>query len=504
MNKLILSAFALSLMTISLCLHAQTEGIDDFLGLETEIMPELKGPQKFTSENLHSNESWKVTTEETVVDLPNPSKGQNYSIIPWTGQDPIEFLSIDRWLAEREIKDKTPDWMIRMRASGHSELVGKVLQCRGKCYIYRGSNRAKVQHLSQVVEGDELVTEVDSVAWVYLMDGSLARLAPQSSMAFQEINFSPKEIFLLTRLNQGHVHWSARLKTPHPEDTSPETDSLSLPLLIRQANREHFDRRIFQSQNDSMRVSEVYNLDETSHNQQVLELNAQRESNNSQVNFISRIMTVTPNMTIISKDVSFDLSYVPGGKGHFKKRATQIGEEFSLFLRGYTNTDSHVIGSTEWHQVEANGRTYSVISEIPAPLQVLELLTKRIKTFELGREIWLKEFTIPVMAEISKPEVLARNHGYTAWGEELSQRQEFLKEYTRRIETTHLRSLENLLAKIESNGQPVIRELTLEHYKASVNHYLLGLKSRYDRKNMRVRDMNNLQYYVWILRNGKF
>lgn len=504
MNKLIWSAFALSLIIPISSVFAQTEAIDDFLGLETEIMPDLKGTQKFTPEDLHTSESWKVTPLKTIVDLPSPSKGQGYSIIQWSTQDPYDFLSINKWLVDREIKDKTPDWMIRLRSASHAELVGKILQCSGTCYVYRGSNRAKVQHLSQVLEGDELVTEKDSVAWFYTMDGSIGRLAPMSSIAFQEINISPKEIFILTRLNQGHLYWGARSRTALTLDTSPETDPQSIPLLVKEANREHFERLIYNTKNDEQRVYDVTNLEEGSHTAQNDEINKQREANNQKLIYSSRIMTVTPNMSIVSKDVSFDLSYMPGGKSYFKKRSTDVDSEFSLYLRGYSNSDSHVIGSTDWHQVEVNGRGYSSISDVPAPLQVLELLTKRIKTFELAREKWITEFTLPVIADISNPVVLAKNHGYTAWGDELAERQEFLKEYTRRIETTHLRSLENLLSKIEANGKSVDRELTLDHYKSSVNPYLLGLKSRYDRKQMRVKEMNDLQYYVWILRNGKF
>jgi hypothetical protein len=50
----------------------------------------------------------------------------------------------------------------------------------------------------------------------------------------------------------------------------------------------------------------------------------------------------------------------------------------------------------------------------------------------------------------------------------------------------------------------VKKELSEDNYRASLNHYLLGLKSRYDGKKMRVREMNDLQYYVWILKNGKW
>jgi hypothetical protein len=51
--------------------------------------------------------------------------------------------------------------------------------------------------------------------------------------------------------------------------------------------------------------------------------------------------------------------------------------------------------------------------------------------------------------------LLARDFGYSLWGDEMSRRFDFLVEYTRRIETTNLRSLENLLVKLENTGGKV-------------------------------------------------
>jgi hypothetical protein len=89
------------------------------------------------------------------------------------------------------------------------------------------------------------------------------------------------------------------------------------------------------------------------------------------------------------------------------------------------------------------------------------------------------------------------------WGTDIQQRQNFLLEYTRRMETTNLKSMENLLAKLETNGEFNQKEMDDGHYQAALNSYLLQLKKRYINKRMQVREMNDLQYYVWILRNGK-
>ena len=135
---------------------------------------------------------------------------------------------------------------------------------------------------------------------------------------------------------------------------------------------------------------------------------------------------------------------------------------------------------------------------------MLELLTKRIKTIELAREIWVRDFTLPLIHLLSNPEKMAHQFGYTVWNENLSERIKFLSEYTRRVETTNLKSIQNLITRMEESGKKISVDISEEHYRKSLNHYLLGLKSRYDNKKMRVREMNDVQYYVWILRNGKF
>jgi hypothetical protein len=566
MKKLIWSAFAMSLIVLSPQVFAQTEVVDDFLGLEVEpspiaeiqgkivtpeiqdapkrktapvrapikriepkviakeiapdpeipdeflgmememeldVLPVLKGEQKFTTPELHESD-WKVTEASAEIDLTEPNKGQGHSIIPWSTQDPEDWLSINTWLLERDIKDKNPEWKIRLRQADLKELAGKILQCKGECEVYRGSNKARVQHLSRILEGDEIRVGKDSMAWIFMMDGSLMRLSSDTSVSINEINFGKSELFILARLNHGHIFWHPRSKKEYPLELSPETDSLALPLRVRESNQQFFERSIFQEQKDDGHLAEIIELDDRAIRQQIKSINSLKEATNPQMTLGTRVMIVTPNSTIVSKEVSFDYYFLSGGKSYFKKRNSEAGEEFSLYLRGYTDTLVNPISETVWHEVEANGRSFSQLSDAPGPLQVVELLTKRIKTVELAREIWTKEFTVPMMAIRSNPEQLAREFGYTSWGDELEKRFAFLVEYTRRIETTNLRSIENLLVKLEGKGQLIKRELSDDQYRASLNHYLLGLKSRYDKKKMRVREMNDLQYYVWILKNGKF
>lgn len=493
---------------MSLCLNTlpvhSVSSANDFLGLETELMPELKGHQKFSPQKLHQDTSWNVEESQVEVDSTQPLRGQSYSLIPWDTQNPEDFLSIKNWIIDRGLKDKTSDWKVRLRNNRHAELVGKVLQCRGLCEVYRGTMKARVQHLSQIKEGDEFVTGPDSIAWVYLMDGTLVRIAPSTNLSFLEINWSPKEVMHVARVHQGNIYWHIRDLADYKMDTNPETDAISLPLLVREANQGFFEREIFTKQNEFERAAEALRLEDTAIVAQVKMLNEMKAKNNSTQTMSTKVMMVAPNGSVLARNTSFDLFHYPGGKSYFKKRYHREEHEFNIELRGYSGDTLKSISDYDWNEIAPNGRSYTKVENVTGQFDITELITKRVKTIELAREIWFDKFTTPVMSDLLKPKELAINHGYTIWDKEKDYdlRFQFLVEYTRRMETTNLKSMENLLTKV-GDGAFSQKDISDTHYVASLNYYLRNLKTRYTDKNMQVREMNDLQYYIWILRNGK-
>lgn len=506
MKRLIWSAFALSLTLLPSVSFTQTESIDDFLGLESEVLPDLEGPQRFTPTELHESPDWKVEEKNVVLDK-EPLKGQGHSIIPWKGIDPEGFLNIEYWLSDRALKDVTPDWKIRLRDQRHAELMGKVLKCVGTCPVFRGSEKANVEHLSRILEGDEFRTDKDSFAWIYLMDGTLIRLGAESSVSFHEMLVSPKEIFYVFRLNFGHVYWHPRTTSEVAAEFKPETDSVFLPLMLREANLESFERKRFSKQSDREHLSEVMELKDLAIQDQVARLNELKKKNNETIeksnkkDVATRVMMIAPNVTVTADKLSFNMIHVTGGKTWFRKTS---GEgTMQVELRGYVKTTTTLDKVDAWQEVEPNGRILGVAAA-SGLIDVAELLTKRIQTIELAREMWIEKYTLPILADIDQQKRLGIEHGYRLWEEgDLKKRQEFLSEYTRRVETTNLRSVENYLVRLEEAGEAPRRELGADLYQKALNHYLLGLKTRYTQKKMRVREMNELEYYVWLLRNGK-
>ncbi len=507
MKRLIWSAFALSLTLIPSMGFTQTEAVDDFLGLESEVLPDLEGPQRFTPSELHEKPEWQVPTDQKVILDKEPLKGQGYSIIPWRGIDPEGFLNIDYWLTDRKLKDVTPDWKIRLRDQRHMELMGKVLKCVGTCPVFRGVDKAKVEYLSRIVEGDEFRTEKDSYAWIYLMDGSLIRLGAETSVSFHEMLVSSTEIFYLFRLNHGHAFFHPRYQDEVKAEFHPETDSVFLPLMIREANVEWYERKRFSGQNDREHLNEIMELKDLAILDQVAKLNELKKKNNdflkekNRSEIVAKVMMVAPNVTVTASQASFNLIHVPGEKSWFR-RARGTGN-LTMELRGYSNTTVQVENPDAWTEVETSGRS-SMTAPPRGELDVAELLTKRIQTIEFAREMWMEKYSLSIFEDIDQPKKLGIDHGYRLWVDaDVKKRQEFLTEYTRRMETTNLRSVENLLVKLEAAGEKPRRELSPHIYEKALNHYLLGLKTRYTQKKMRVREMHDLEYYVWLLRNGK-
>jgi hypothetical protein len=272
--------------------------------------------------------------------------------------------------------------------------------------------------------------------------------------------------------------------------------------MVTEANQEFYERQLFKNESDELRLQSVLNLNDPAVQKQFEKLNELIQDNNPQLKIGTRVLVVTPNLNIISKNQSFDLVYLLPGKSYFKKRTTEENK-FTLSLRGYASFEVFDILDSEWYEVSADGRSYQKLDDPPSSLQILELLTKRIKSLELAREIWIKNFSAPLYSTLSTPEILASHYGLSLWGEELEARCKFLEEYTRRVETTHLRSIENFFAKKGMEKAQVEDELSEKLYQSGLKHYLLGLKTRYDKEKIKVKEMNDLQFYVWILRNGK-
>lgn len=459
------------------------------------------------SPTLHTDE-WSVSANAVDMDKVR-YRGQNRDLKDWSLIDPYDWFDFNKWKQEREIKDKNPDWKIRSRDISFKENIGRIIKCIGVCRLYRGLNKVNLSSRSVLLEGDEVYTEQDSYLWVFLVDGSLARISPKTSVSFNEVNLGHKKITFLVRLNSGHMIWQSRLNGEFDKIDKPETDTGFYPLYQLKANREYFAIREFRSLDRKERM--LFSAGSNSgYNSQYKTLNNLVKANSKQmVKRDTEVYLYTPNMSVIGTNSNFEASYsfrskayirYSQGYDNFKQEDTR-DQRVDFLYRGYKNTMSTKLESDVLYEVDKNGSTITESFDFPKTFEVIKSQIARIPAVHLVRELWLLKYSKFLFSDFAAVN-LASIYAYRLWNkdtkrDELSLRKKFLTEYIRRVETTNLRSIE----KIFKNDPLII--FNNSYYSRSMRLHYNFIKNMYRPEYKIVREMSDTEYYLWTVRNAK-
>lgn len=410
-------------------------------------------------------------------------KGQGHSMIQWDQQKAENWTDFELWKKDIYLKDQLPNWRQVLREQGLKESVGRVLQCVGSCLVETGEGSSRAIFRSNINELEDVRTEKDSYAWIFLYDGTMVRLSPNTSITFKEINIGRKENFFHLRINYGNVLWLSRQKSMYRNNSERETDLLFMPLDLYEAN----SKTVIADVNEDNLFE--YLEKSTRKKNRVTLLNELIATNNSFAeNKNTRAMIVMPNGTILAKNPSMEFIVLVGGKSYYKRRDRKQldlkGEtdatEVEVFYRGFENYESTNPELATWYELNKNGRKSSFVSSNLKRLFAMgEFVTKRMSTIMVARELLIKRYSKFAFADMSRLE-LARDFGYRQWvhnkgkrSSEIDQRIEYLKEYTRRMETT------NILASKKIKGQYVASRkvqrgsvYTNHFYTRAINTYL--------------------------------
>lgn len=386
-------------------------------------------------------------------------KNQKLSSFTWDDVPEKEFLSFGKWKNESDVKDTLPEWEKTYRARKNREVVGRFFQCVGTCHVEGSEGFFNPAYRSTIYEGDDIQTIGNSYAWVFLLDGTMVRLSPDSSVTINEINLGKTENFINARVNSGNVFWLSRLAKSIIENNFRETEVLFFPLNLYEANPET-EIKPYNEENLYLLAEEkMTNLN------QVKRLNLLIEDNNT--NLVKGRKTfafiVTPTITFMGYEPVLEILSLLGGKTYFRKRPFEEQEykiadgdtdaEIQYQLRGYDNKELTPLKTYEWMEVDLKGKNVTEVNDAYW-FNMGSFITKRIPSIMVARELLMKRYSDFLYQKEYDQLTLAKKEGYRLWEKsEQDERFEFLKEFSRRMETTNLLSSAHFTERMKSRGQ---------------------------------------------------
>lgn len=419
-------------------------------------------------------------------------KGQQRSLIEWE-KSSEKWLDLEVWKAENANRENNPDWEVLAKNRLLRENMGRVIQCIGECLLHRGLKFNNADYRSGIKEGDELTTGDDSFIWVFLLDGTLVRLSPNSSISFKEINIGIDDIFLHARMNYGNILWLTRDPRMVKESNLRETDTLFLPLSMLDANTtsekvNYTEANLY----SALTVSERDLL----HSKR---LNKLINENNLIIDYKPTYsFLIMPNGSVFGANLQMEFVVLDGGPSFIKKRdpsqlrlkVGEIAEEDSelsapslFYYRGFQNKQVDLLESGFWYMATKDGTGLGKSKVKNGPEYAMgEFITHRVTSLLMARELMLRKYSTFIFEDTIDSLEFAQKHGFRLWGklvskplEDMGKRIEFLIEFSRRVETTNLIEREKYKTRLRQRGLKVTEmAFSREFYKKALNHYYLN------------------------------
>ena len=449
-------------------------------------------------------------------------KGQSESFITWGDLPTESFLSFSKWKDQTDLKALEPSWERIVRERNHKEIAARIYQCVGTCRVDRGEGFFNGSSRTTLYEGDEIKTIGESYAWIYMLDGTMMRASPHTSITINELNVGISENFINVRVNSGNVLFLSRKeKTLEPVDVR-ETDVIfypysefeSIPINTQKKYQEDDLMALISPGDDKLKHYEL--------------LNEKIDKNN----LISKgkktyYFIILPNASIMGFSATVEVVVLIGGKSYLKNRSdSALGlkekkngevdppQPLYLQMRGYETKELTTIDEGVWFEIDEKGKNISPVEKMPL-LDMGEFLTKRIPSILIGREFFFERYSSFAFQKNYDPHLLAKNVGYRLWGSlqesadnkksDLSLRLEFLKEYFRRTETTNLMTSAKFNNRLEERGEShLMMEYTPSFFSRALNRYYFLGEAQYKKNNDKETGevLNSTKKNLWKKMNG--
>ncbi len=432
---------------------------------------------------------------------------QNRSIIDWHTIDENKWLDLEEWKKSLAWKEQFGEWKHYIQELNLIEPIGHILECVGKCVIYRGGKNSAFSPVvkSKILERDEFMTKDHSYAYLYLQNGTLLRLSPKTSISLNEINITPQGSFLYIRINYGEVLAIPRVENKFVVRDRPETDVIFYPLTFYEAHIDIQDRTKFKDE-------ELFNyvLLRKHYNKKYEYLNSLIEEN-SKVKHQTRILFASANGNLLLHNAIADIIVLKNSSMYFQVRSgveyyykdEPEGVDGYFISREEESAEGENIELGKWYQVSLQDSDLQEYPEGKKRFYMPSLLSKRIPSILIAREMFVKMFSSFLLKKSDDAQFYAKHYGIRLWqpfggGSESDQRITFLNNFSRQIERKNIREKEVLKARFGDHFDIAFSEKYDEsYYSDAVRAYLFSHKLRNNSYDLKTGALNSTKKKFW-------
>ncbi|GEM_PF-4166449 len=418
-------------------------------------------------------------------------KGDKNSFLEWNKLDIETWLDFDHWKKGRVIRDETPDWKQVVVETSRTEQIGKVLDCVGECIIVRDDTSFHAHFKTTLLEMDEFTTMGSGYAWIYLFDGTLVRISPESSITFKEFNVGPDSFFIHARVNFGNVYWVSRTREKLKEVDARETDTIFLPLKMGEANPPLQETKFEDS------LIEGLMRDKNRHLKRYQVLNDLIDENNKVIDSKRTLVwLVTPGGSVWADFLHLDVYALFGNETFIRSRTTNYYttsqkkddlSRISLYPHfppegeeENAKVEPMIIEEGKWYSLKSSGRQISEYPEGDELFHISEFPTLRIPSILIAREHWLKKYSTELYNKNITAQELAEVYGYRLWAKsndihgDFARRALFVKRHSRKNERSINRALVSLKKSSAEREESLFKQDKFgpQFYGQSMNRYL--------------------------------
>ena len=441
-------------------------------------------------------------------------KNASRRIIKWQQKNPEEWLSLESWISEADQKQNFNAWKIQQMENNLEETVGRVLATSGGVQIFRGEEYAffRPSWRSRLQEGDEIQTSEGGALWLMLMDGTLLRVAPHSSVSLNEINLGVDGIFYHFRVNYGNIFIMARSTDYLKEQDLMETDTIFFPLEFWQAHtsilpvigeQESLAKFVEMKKNQKNKFRRLNTL--------IMENNQYfvTKKNHLLLSFANGTIwgdNLTLEVIVLDRNSAYLKLYPPD---RYYESSSQEATVAKMFFRGRSNIQEVELATGQWFEINPLGTQLTDFPEGETKFLFHDLITRRIPTLLIARELMMRQYLGAILhGEIDKLQI-AKNSGYKLWGSlkeansDLSERAQFLIQYIRRVETSTILEGQRLARKVELKGGSLEKmEYDQRFYTSSMGSYYSSMKELHPQSFFDRPPMNSTKKKFWSILHG--